>query len=126
MRRNLPRPFSRRSMEKNFCSICNSFDSMMLSISKARILARSATKMEAKNSRLTVAAAGLRWLPIHDCEIGLAFENIDPRHHYLEQIADCELPLRLPPKQPPPRSIKNVEVVSERRDMDQPGKQHIG
>ena len=60
-----------------------------------------------------------------DLEIDLALEDIDACDENAQLIADRKTAARLAPGESPLARIENVEVIGERRDMDETAQEYI-
>src|SRR4030095_15650995 len=127
MRRNLPRPFSRRSIEKSFRSLSNSLDSMMLSMFDSADVRPTRGKNGSNFfGNLTASGPAFSRSLVHDGEISLVLEDIDSRDHHFQDIAHREAPPRLPADETSPDAIEDIEVVVEELAMNQPGQRDVG
>ena len=62
---------------------------------------------------------------VRDGEVDLAFEDIDARHENAQLIAHGKFPAGLPANESPLGRVKNIEVVRERRNVDEAGQEHV-
>ena len=86
---------------------------MMLSMVDGANVRLAPNEMGRKIFRdLTASPRGPCRSLIHNREIGLAFEIVDPRHNYLQNIAHRQTTFRLPADKATPRGIERIKIIA--------------
>ena len=73
------------------------------------------------NSLRSAAAGRLFARGVGNREINLLLERVDPRDEYPDFVANPISAVRSPANQAPLSDVEAIEIVSQRRDVNEPG-----